>query len=63
MKSIKNEIYKIKNLPFFTLITLVTLCFLTENLLDRQGGVVFFAFFTSLFIRVYILQTKIESKS
>jgi len=56
------EIYRIKNLPFFTLITLVTLCFLTENLMDRQGGVVFFAFFTSLFIRVYILQSKKESK-
>lgn len=43
---------------FLVLLVLLMLCFLTENLLDRQGGVVFFAFFTTLFIKTTVLQKK-----
>jgi len=43
---------------FFSFIILITLCFSTENILDRQAGIVFFAFFSTLFTRVHILQSK-----
>ena len=47
---------KKKEALFFSFIILITLCFSTENILDRQAGIVFFAFFSALFARVYILQ-------
>jgi O-antigen ligase len=48
--------YKIRNPLFFSFVLLCALCFLTENILDRQGGIVFFVFFISVFTRVYVLQ-------
>ena len=46
-------------LPLFSaLMVLILLCFTTENLLDRQGGVVFFALFSALFTKYYLLQKK-----
>jgi O-antigen ligase len=48
--------YKAKNPLFFCFMILLLLCFITENILARQTGILFFAFFTSLFTRYYILQ-------
>lgn len=44
----------------FSFMVLILLCFTTENILSRQGGIVFFAFFSALLTRYYILQA--ESK-
>ncbi|MCO6500418.1 MAG: O-antigen ligase family protein [Vicingus serpentipes] len=48
--------YKKRAPLFFAFIVLISLCFLTENILDRQRGIVFFTFFISLFIKTNILQ-------
>ena len=52
-QSLKN-----KNYLFFSFIILVLLCLTTENILARQGGIVFFTFFICLFTKHKILQEK-----
>ena len=41
--------FKKGDLPYQVFLIMVGICFFTENLLDRQHGVVFFAFFNTLF--------------
>lgn len=38
-----------RDIPYQVFLLMVGICFFTENLLDRQHGVVFFAFFNTLF--------------
>ncbi|MCL7752803.1 O-antigen ligase family protein [Polaribacter sp. Z022] len=55
-----NKSYKQKNFIYFYFIISVSLMFLTENILERSDGVIFFSFFNSIFLfnnfkrRVYL---------
>lgn len=50
--------YKKKNILYMGFIFLFALCFMTESLLERQHGVMFFAFFNSLFAFNYRSDTE-----
>ena len=52
--------YQLNNPLFLAFLLIVVLCFTTENILDRQAGVVFFSFFSALFTRYYIVQKQSE---